>query len=152
MSLYKLFKTAENLETDGIWLEYGQNSKGQPIQIKIARAGGRNVAFAKALEKATRPYRKALQNGVMDNKVAERIYREVFTDTVLRGWANVEGPDGNPLQFSRENALKLFEDLPDLYNDLREQAINMGLFREEILEADLGNSGGSCSTDSSKDL
>ena len=63
MSLYKLFKTNENLETDGIWLEYGQTADGKPIRIKIARAGGHNVAFSKALEKATRPYKKAIQTG-----------------------------------------------------------------------------------------
>ena len=67
MSLYKLFKTDEKLETDGVWLEYGQTEEGKPIRIKIARAGGRNVAFAKALEKATRPYRKAIQTGTLDD-------------------------------------------------------------------------------------
>ena len=34
MSLYKLFKTNENLETDGIWLEYGQTADGKPIEYQ----------------------------------------------------------------------------------------------------------------------
>ena len=121
MSLYKLFKTDENLETDGTWLEYGQNEKGEPIRIKIARAGGHNSAFSKALEKATRPYRKAIQTGMLDNKTADKLYKEVFADTVVLDWINVEGPDGKPMEFKRENVLKLFEDLPDLFADLREQ-------------------------------
>lgn len=150
MSLYKLFKTDENLETDGIWLEYGQNEKGEPIRIKIARAGGHNSAFSKALEKATRPYRKAIQTGMLDNKTADRLYKEVFAETVVLDWMNVEGPDGQPMEFKRENVLKLFEDLPDLFADLREQANNVALFRDEVREADLGNSGKSSSTGSSK--
>lgn len=150
MSLYKLFKTDENLETDGIWLEYGQNEKGEPIRIKIARAGGHNSAFSKALEKATRPYRKAIQTGMLDNKTADKLYKEVFADTVVLDWINVEGPDGKPMEFKRENVLKLFEDLPDLFADLREQANNVALFRDEVREADLGNSGKSSSTGSSK--
>jgi len=150
MSLYKLFKTDENLETDGIWLEYGQNEKGEPIRIKIARAGGHNSAFSKALEKATRPYRKAIQTGMLDNKTADKLYKEVFADTVVLDWINVEGPDGKPMEFKRENVLKLFEDLPDLFADLREQANNVALFREEVREADLGNSGKSSTTGSSK--
>lgn len=150
MSLYKLFKTNENLETDGVWLEYGQTEKGEPIRIKIARAGGHNSAFSKALEKATRPYRKAIQTGMLDNKTADKLYKEVFADTVVLDWINVEGPDGQPMEFKRENVLKLFEDLPDLFADLREQANNVALFREEVREADLGNFGKSSTTGSSK--
>ena len=150
MSLYKLFKTNENLETDGIWLEYGQTEKGEPVRIKIARAGGNNSAFSKALEKATRPYRKAIQTGMLDNKTADKLYKDVFADTVVLDWINVEGPDGKPMEFKRENVLKLFEDLPDLFADLREQANNVALFREEVREVDLGNSGKSSTTGSSK--
>ena len=150
MSLYKLFKTNENLETDGIWLEYGQTADGKPIRIKIARAGGHNSAFSKALEKATRPYRKAIQTGMLDNKTADKLYKDVFADTVVLDWINVEGPDGKPMEFQRENVLKLFEDLPDLFADLREQANNVALFRDEVREADLGNSGKSSTTGSSK--
>lgn len=150
MSLYKLFKTNENLETDGIWLEYGQTEKGEPVRIKIARAGGHNVAFSKALEKATRPYKKAIQTGMLDNKTADKLYKDVFADTVVLDWINVEGPDGQPMEFKRENVLKLFEDLPDLFADLREQANNVALFREEVREVDLGNSGKSSTTGSSK--
>lgn len=150
MNLYNLFKTDENLETDGIWIEYGETVDGQPIRIRIARAGGKNKAFTKALEKATRPHRKAIQTGSLDNATADKLYREVFVDTVVLGWENVTDAAGNPLEFNRENALKLFIDLPDLFQDLREQAANAALFREELLEEDLGNSGRSSSTDSSK--
>lgn len=150
MSLYKQFKTDEALETDGVWIEYGTTDAGQPIRIKIARAGGRNIAFSKALERATRPYRKAIQTGTLDNKTADNLYKDVFAETVVLDWINVEGPDGQPLEFTKENVVKLFNDLPDLFNDLREQAANVALFREEVLENDLGNSGKSSATGSSK--
>lgn len=150
MNLYKLFKTDENLETDGIFIEYGETDDGKPVRIRIARAGGKNTAFTKALEKATRPHRKAIQSGSMDNATADRLYRDVFADTVVLGWENVTGPDGKPLEFNKENVLKLFQDLPDLFQDLREQAANAALFREAVLEEDLGNSGKSSATDSSK--
>lgn len=150
MSLYKQFKTDEALETDGIWIEYGTTEAGQPIRIKIARAGGRNTAFSKALERTTRPYRKAIQTGMLDNKTADNLYKDVFAETVVLDWINVEGPDGQLLEFKKENVVKLFNDLPDLFNDLREQAANAALFREEVLEGALGNSGKSSATGSSK--
>lgn len=150
MSLYKQFKTDEALETDGIWIEYGVTDTGQPIRIKIARAGGRNTAFSKALERATRPYRKAIQTGTLDNKTADNLYKDVFAETVVLDWINVEDQDGQPMDFKKENVVKLFNDLPDLFNDLREQAANVALFREEVLEGALGNSGKSSATGSSK--
>lgn len=151
MNLYNQFKTDETLETDGIFIEYGETADGKPIRIRIARAGGKNKAFTKALEKATRPHRKAIQTGSLDSATADKLYREVFVDTVVLGWENVTDENGKPLEFNRENALKVFTDLPDLFQDLRDQAANSALFREEVLEEDLGNSGGSSSTDSSKD-
>lgn len=159
MSLYQLFKTDKNLEKDGIWLEYGMTDDQRPIRIKIARAGGSNTAYSKALEKAARPHRKAIQTQTLDNKVADAMYKGVFAETVVLDWENVEFPvkddEGNVTgmearPYSKDNALQLFNDLPDLFLDLREQAANVSLFREEILETDLGNSGKSSATASSK--
>lgn len=150
MSLYNLFKTDEDLEKEGIWIQYGEASNGQQIGFKIARAGGQNTAFAKALEKATKPYRKAIQTGMLDDKTADSIYKQVFIDTVVLDWKNVENSDGEILKFNKENAIKLFSDLPELFADLREQAGNVSLFRAEVRNKDLGNSGRSLNTASSK--
>lgn len=141
MSLYNQFKTDKSLETEGVWIDYGNNSQGEPIRFLVARAGGRNTAFNKALQKATKPYRRAIQNDAMDEDVADRVYREVFVETVLKGWEGVEDEDGVAMPFSRGNAVKLFTDLPDLYADLRQQAMSMAIFKDEELEGDLGNSG-----------
>ena len=151
--LYNTFKTNEQFETEGVWLEYGylDDDESKPIRIKIARAGGQNKAFTKALEKATKPHRKALQAGMLDDRIADRLYKGVFAETVVLDWMNVTDQDGNELEFTKDNVLKVFSDLPDLFVDLREQAGNVSLFRDEVREADLGNSGKSLSTDSSKD-
>lgn len=139
MSLYKQFKTDESLEKEGVWIEYGETDKGDPIRIKIARAGGQNKAFAKVLERRTRPHRRALQNGTMDPQLAEDIFRETFAETVVLDWENVDGPDGELMEFNKDNILQVFRDLPDLYADLKQQASSAAIFREEIRQEDLGN-------------
>jgi hypothetical protein len=144
--LFRLFATDEKLEMDGVWIEYGLNDAGLPIRFRIARAGGRNTEYAKALERATRPYRRAIQTGTIDPKIAENIYMRVFVDSVLLGWENVQDKDGTVIPFSRESAIDLFRRLPALYDDLREQAGSLAIFREEILEGDLKNSGKSSDT------
>lgn len=139
MSLYKSFKTDANLEKSGIELEYGENSKGQPILIRIARAGGANSSYNKRLEVLTKPYRRQIQTETIDNKVLEKIVAQAFAETVVLGWEGVEDEDNNELTFSVDNVVKLFNDLPDLYKDIQEQAQKTALFRQEILEADSKN-------------
>ena len=67
------------------------------------------------------------------------ILREVYADTVVIGWSNVEGADGKPMAFTRENVIKLFTDLPELFADVQDQATNLALFRAEINEQDAKN-------------
>lgn len=136
-----MFGTSENLEKDGIEIEYGQNSKGVDTVFRIARAGGSNNKFNQAMERLTKPYRRHIQNGTLDNKVAEDLYRTAFIDTVLLGWSGVEDENQQDIPFNKENAHELFQKLPELFNDLKEQASNMSLFRKDQLEADLGNFG-----------
>lgn len=139
MSLYSQFKTDPSVEKDGILVQYGNNSKGLLIQIRIARAGGNNVGFAKAYEQKTKPYRRQIQNDTMDPKVAERIILEVYAETVVLGWEGVEDEEGNDLPFNKENCIKLFTDLPDLFRDLQAVSQSIAAFRSEIREADAKN-------------
>lgn len=141
MSLFKIFKTDPKLEADGILIDYGNDEKtGKPMRFRVARMGPSNQRFAKITDQRMKPYRRQLQTETMDLKLAEKLMMEIFVDTILLGWENITGDKGGELVFNRENAIELFTALPDLYNDLREQAQKSALFREEVLENDLGNS------------
>lgn len=137
--LYAQFTTDAKLEKEGILLEYGTASNGKPIAIRIARAGGANAQYLKRMEALVKPYRRQIQTETIDSKQVDKLIRQVYAETVVLGWENVEGKDGQPLQFTRENCLQLFEDLPDLFADIQEQAQRAALFRAEIREADAGN-------------
>jgi len=139
-NLRKLFGTSKSLETEGIWIEYGGSSDA-PIRIRVARAGGANKNFSKTFERLSRPYQRAFQTKTIDPELAERLLAEVYATAVVLEWQNVTDDEGKAIPLSKETALKLFLELPDLFADLREQASNMALFREEILEEELGNSG-----------
>lgn len=139
MSLYKAFETNPELEKQGIVLEYGDNSKGKPIGIRIARAGGSNSAYNKRLEVLVKPYRRQIQTETIDNKVLEKLVLQAFAETVVLGWENVEDRDGNDMEHNVENVIKLFTDLPDLFKDVQEQASKAVLFREDILELESKN-------------
>ena len=139
MSLYKQFKTDQSIEKAGIILHYGSNSKGQPIEFRVARAGGANDQYAKVMELKTKPHRRQIQNETIDLATLERILREVYAQTVVIGWSGVEDENGNDLPYTVENCIKLFADLPDLFKDIQEQTQKSALFRQELIEADSKN-------------
>ncbi len=138
-SLYNQFKTDPELEKNGLWLEYGPNSKKQEQRIRIARAGGANSQFQKRMEALTKPYRRQIQTEIIGNDVVQRLMRQAYAETVVLGWENIEGPDGADMPFTVENCVQLFTDLPDLFTDVQEQAQKAVLFRAEVREADSGN-------------
>lgn len=133
-----LFKPSGKLEQEGIWLDYGD------FRIKITRAGATNDRFKKLMEAKMKPHRRAMANDTMDNKVADRVTREVWAESIVLGWDSALGPNVIPYQgagfpFNVDNCIKLFTDLPDLFIDVREQSMKMGLFLEDTADADTGN-------------
>lgn len=129
--LYDQFETNHDAELKGVYVPYGKNSQGQDIRFLVSRMGKQNKAYSKALEQATRPHRRAIDLGTMDNDQAEEIFMKVFCEKIILGWEGVEDREGKPLKYNTKNAMMLMKDLPDLYDDLQEQAKKASLFRTE---------------------
>lgn len=147
MGLRKLFKTDHRIETEGVILDYGET------RIRVARAGGANKRYIKALDKATKPFRRAIATGAFSDDRATAILREVYAKTIVLNWEVKRGEqwltgidpedlgkEGAELQpVTPENVAMVFENLPDLFTDVRQQAESMTLFRSELDEAAAGN-------------
>ena len=134
MSLYSKFLMSEDAEQKGIELDYGEGTI-----IRVARAGGSNKRYQKALERVSRKYKRQLQLDILSTAESNAIMKEVFAETVVLSWEGVTDLEGKAIPFSKAACLKLFDDLPDLFNDVQEQASNQAIFREDIREADAGN-------------
>lgn len=140
MSLYKQFETNAAVETAGILLQYGKTEDGRPINIRIRRAGGANKQYTKLMEVRVKPHRRQILNETIDRSLTDDLVKDVFAETVVIGWENVEDRAGKAIEFNKANVLKLFDDLPDLYADIQEQANRASLFRMDIRENDSKNS------------
>lgn len=147
MSLYKQYATDQNLEKIGILLSYGPDMLGTPnaegvypeICIRIARAGGSNTEYQKQLDHAVKPVRRQIQQELLGLDKIKALTQKVYARCVVLGWENVRDADGNLLDFNEDNVLKVFQDLPDLWEDVQEQATRAALFRKSIQEDDAGN-------------
>ena len=146
-SMYSTFRTDDELERKGIVIEYDS------FRVTIARAGGSNKAFERALEAKSRPFRRAIQAETFGRDRMNALVRETFVETCVRNWEvntgteaapnwqqGIEAEDGSLLPFNRDNVLATFIALPDLYNDLQEQASKVSLFRAEVREQEAKNS------------
>ena len=150
MSLRKQFKTDESAEVEGFELKLDEapNEDGSIPVFILSRMGNSNKGYTKALEVATRPYRRQIELGTMNNDKAEEIFKEVFVNNVLKGWRNVSAADvfnddsaKGFAEFSKSNALALLNQpgMRDLYTRLQEEAKEAANFRAVSLEEEAKN-------------
>lgn len=147
MGLRNTFKTDAAKEVEGVRIEVGINDhNGLPIGIRVARMSRSNKRYAKRLEAVTRPHSAAINNETLDNELGRKLLQEVFADTILLGWDNVpkseltgNADDTEELEFTRENALALFNELPDMYDDWESKAKSSANFRDAELDGNAKN-------------
>lgn len=132
---YAAFATDPKVEQEGVWLEY----PSYDFAIRVRRAGETNRTFAQRMDAKLKPYKRALDTGTMDPTVLLRVSREVWAETIVVEWKGVVDEKGKEMPLTRDNVIKLFTDLPDLFNDVIMQSKDAGLFRKYLAEAEAGN-------------
>lgn len=140
MSLFSTFATNRDAENKGIWLrDFPVNKDGTTPGFLIARKSKNNTAYSKAAEKIGKKFQREIKLDILSNDKADPALKELFAEACLLGWENVYDADENVIPYSKENALKLFELLPDLYEYLDDEAEKLSNFRAAALERDTGN-------------
>lgn len=145
---FDMFQTDKAKEAEGIVLNYSD-----VFWIKITRAGGSNEHYKRILTEKLKPFRRAIQTETIDEAASARLLREAVAEGLILDWGTGIYPagagsipsspkssfGGEPIPFNVANAVKLFEELPDLFNDVYEQANKVSLFRATENEVDAGN-------------
>lgn len=150
MSLRKQYQTNIAAEIDGfeLKLEEAPNDDGTIPTFILSRMGSSNRAYARALEVATRPYRRQIELNTMPNEKADELFKDVFITNVLKGWKNillsdVTGKDSDKgfAEFNKQNALSMFNQpgMRDLYERLQEEAKTASNFRAVSTEEEAKN-------------
>lgn len=151
MSMYSQFKTDPDLEKNGVWVDYGD------FRVLLARAGGANKKYVKYAEEKSKPFRRAIQAGVMPEERSREMLFDIYAKTIVLSWEVNTGeitadtgepiyekgihlPDGTVGEPSYDNIMRAFRLLPDLFFDLQKMADQLALFRKEELEEEAKNS------------
>lgn len=152
--LYQMFEMDTDLEREGISVNYGS------VKFQIARAGGRNKAFKDIFSAKAKKHRTQIDNETMSDDMADRIMAESYAEAVVLGWWSrkeddagdpilkkgeeqwvdtIENKEGKKVKYSIEECVRLFLDLPDLFQSLQSYATKAGNYRKELDETDEGN-------------
>lgn len=137
--LYGKFGTDHSLENSGVWYIVHELDDGKEVKFLLARMGGSNKRYDAAVEKVSRKDRRDGISGSISAKKARVINRRAFVEGCLLNWENVEDKEGNPIDFNKANALVLFNDLPDLYDELVDVAQGRQAYAEEMVQEDAKN-------------
>jgi hypothetical protein len=132
-----MFATNKTDESSGKWVDICVNADGTTCRFRLARAGRRNKSYAKAMEKATKPYRAILNE--LDAKTDDKITATALSEAVILDWENTQLEEGVNVPYSKQAAFDLLVSLPDLCDMVNKLAWDQNTFREERLEDDAKN-------------
>jgi len=134
MGVYDTYKMDPEMEAKGVPYFISDTET-----IFVARAGGSNKAYLKCLERLSRPHRRAIDKGLISNEVMSKILMQAYAETVVKGWENITDENDEPMEFSIENCIKLFTDLPELWEDVLKISTSAELYRFQAREEEAGN-------------
>jgi hypothetical protein len=128
LSPYAMFSSNAAKETAGIWKQIGATS------YLIARAGGKNEKFMKIAKERFLPFQAAINNDMLPMDVARQLAIEAFVDGILLDWKKFYDRDGTELPYSRDNAIRVLTELPELFTLLSKEAASLSNFQGEQLD------------------
>lgn len=126
-NLHSYYKINEDLETSGVWLQVTPK-----VKFLVKRFGGSNaMAVKEAMSKHYEPYSAKIKAGEIDEREKARLMTSAFVHACLEGWEGVE-VDGVEVEFSKEKAIEILSDLPELSGELLRYASDKESYKEEL--------------------
>lgn len=136
MGLFKTYKTDTSLEKKGIVY-----TPDAGTAITLARAGGSNTKFSKALAAKTKPYRRQIEAGTFDSDLDRKIMAEVFASTIILSWETLVHKDGSDVLISGIEAdpenLSVYDSAPEEFYSADGTAILVVPFTQHNVTATL---------------
>ncbi len=125
-NLDKFFKTNPDLEKNGVWFEISDE-----IAFLVRPFKSTNPRFKAAMANHYKPFARQMDMGTLEQDKAFEVSLKLFLDVCLVDWRGVE-IDDKPTEYNKENALKFFKALPELFDTLWNYAKDFSSYKEEL--------------------
>jgi len=126
------FKTNENSETEGVWVDYASG-----FRIKIARIGC--PAFKEFMIKRGKPHQRSIDSGTIGNEIAEELMKDAIAETIIKDWEGLLDDEDKEIPYSKEDARKMLDVAHDFYDEIYELAKQREHFKVNKIEGTAGN-------------
>lgn len=126
MDIGKL-KTNLDLESEGVWVELGEGAR-----IKVARMN--NPRHSAALRRITKPYRRQIEAGTLNEDISYRLIGEALAEGILLDWEGLTD-NGEEIKYSPKTAKDLLTNpqLRDFRGQVEAAATDAEQFRLETI-------------------
>lgn len=142
----EIFEMDKKLESKGVRFEY------PTFAATISRSSGTNSAYSKRLAAKSKPFRRAIDMGVMKEEDQLELVKDVFAEKCVLNWETLiagewkEGiwpedagekvteKDETKVQLlpcTYENVLKVFNELPDVFTSLLQDSRDLANYRKD---------------------
>lgn len=129
MSIYDRYKTDKTLETEGVWVDFGDG-----VEVKLTRL---NTKAAKEVRRREeKPYARLRE---IPEDIQEKVLTRIMAQAVIKEWKGVLDEKGKPIPCTAEAVEALLNELPDFREDLIFAAAQRETFKAEEVEAAKGN-------------
>lgn len=131
-------KTDAGREVNGVWRTWTNGT--HEIDFLICRAGGANTAFRVRAEELTRVYRNSgLDMMRLPTDKQDTMNRELYADTIVKGWRSDAFNGLDETNFTRENLIHLMTEVPDVLVFLITEAKEADNYRNVAMKHEAGN-------------
>jgi len=134
-NLDSMFKTNKTLEKEGVDFVIREENKEEKIgeiSFRVRRFNASNPRVKAAMAAYYKPYARMIELGTLPQDKTDEINIKLFVDVCLVSWAGVEDKNGAPIEFSKDNAIKLLKGLPDMFDTLWKYANDFANYKEEL--------------------
>lgn len=130
MSIFKAFETDPALVERGFWADFGEDG-GEWL---LAFAGVSNKPYQILFEKKMRPYRVVSDDNAPMSDRARKVMQDVWAEIIVLDWKNVKGDDEQPIEFSKENVLMVWDRAPAMWQRIIRVATDHNNFLKSALD------------------
>ena len=127
-------KTDMDKAQQGVWQPY-------ILDIELLIASINNPKYKQERSRLIKPHQRRIRSGEMSAEKVLEILKPAVAKHLLLDWKNIEDDNGQPIPYSPEKVLELFNDptLSDLYDFVLETAGEKELFRKELQQESAKN-------------
>ena len=124
MSVYDRYATDAQVEVEGVYHTFDGGFK-----LRIARAGGGNRNYIKAIAERAEEFRNKKRAELVEAGTMADIYAEAIITDVEDPDGEFVGQDGEPIKVGSPQMAKLLRDLPELFLEIQRYATDRRYYK-----------------------